>query len=111
DGRLSLNRFVDVVATTPAKIFGLYPTKGTIAIGSDADLVIWDPEAELTLGRQTLHHNVDYTMYEGMRVKGIPEIVLLRGAVIVRGGESSAGPGAGQSTARKRSGDATPMND
>lgn len=102
DGRLTLNRFVDVVATTPAKVFGLHPQKGTIAVGSDADLAIWDPNAELTLGADTLHHRVDYTMYEGMRVRGVPETVILRGNTIVQNREFVGEPGSGQFLARKR---------
>ncbi len=104
DGRLSLNRFVDLVATTPAKIFGLYPEKGTIAIGSDADIAIWDPSREMTLSAQTLHHRVDYTMYEGKRVRGIPETVLRRGEVIVRDREFVGRPGSGRFLPRERYG-------
>ena len=97
DGRISLSRFVDLVATTPAKLFGLYPEKGTIAVGGDADLVIWDPNAELTLGQATLHHAVDYTMYEGTPVRGAAETVLLRGEVIVRDRSMWAGRERGDS--------------
>jgi dihydropyrimidinase len=93
------------VATTPAKIFGLYPQKGTIAIGSDADLAIWDPNVEMTLSAQTLHHRVDYTMYEGMRVRGVPQTVLLRGTVIVRDREFVGRPGSGQFLRRQRFGE------
>lgn len=96
DGRWSLNRFVDLVATSPAKIFGLYPNKGTIAIGSDADLAIWDPDLEWTLSASQLHHRVDYTMYEGTRVRGAPQTVLRRGEVIVRDREFVGHPGSGQ---------------
>jgi dihydropyrimidinase len=105
DGRLSLSRFVDLVATTPAKIFGLYPKKGTITIGSDADLAIWDPDVEMTLSAQALHHRVDYTMYEGMRVRGVPQTVLLRGKVIVRDREFVGRPGSGQFMPRQRFGE------
>jgi dihydropyrimidinase len=101
DGRLSLNRFVDLVATAPAKIFGLYPSKGTIAIGSDADLAIWDPDIEWTLGASQLHHRVDYTMYEGTQVRGAPQTVLRRGEVIVRDREFVGQPGTGQFLPRK----------
>ena len=82
EGRIGLTQFVDLTATRPARIFGLYPQKGTIAVGSDADLVIWDPDEELTIGQSMLHHNVDYTLYEGQRVRGTPKSVILRGAVI-----------------------------
>jgi dihydropyrimidinase len=100
-GRFSLTQFVDLVATRPARIFGLFPTKGTIAVGSDADLVIWDPERELTVTQSALHHNVDYTLYEGMRVRGAPRDVLLRGAVIVRDRQFVGTVGGGRFLRRK----------
>jgi dihydropyrimidinase len=83
DGRLRLNRVVDLVPTTPAKTFGLNPRKGTVAVGSDADLVIWDANAELTITRSTLHGNVDPTLYEGKTFRDLPDTVTLRGQVIV----------------------------
>jgi len=95
-GRISVNRFVDLVSTAPAKLFGLFPRKGTIAIGSDADLVIFNPAAEMTISAQTHHMNVDYNPYEGMRVRGIPETVLLRGQVIIENGQYVGTPGGGQ---------------
>ena len=82
-GRLTLNRFVELVATAPARLFGLAPQKGSIAIGADADLVIWNPHAELVLTPAVLHQNVDYTINQGRTVRGLPETVLLRGEVIV----------------------------
>ena len=69
-GRLSLQRFVDACATAPARLFGLYPQKGSIAVGADADLVIYDAEQNMTLGRESLHQNVDYCPYEGWSVRG-----------------------------------------
>jgi len=81
--RISLNRWVEIVSTTPAKIFGLYPRKGTIAVGSDADVVIWDPNKEITLSAKTHHMRVDYSMFEGFKVKGDAETVLSRGEIIV----------------------------
>ncbi|MFQ5613016.1 MAG: dihydropyrimidinase [Anaerolineae bacterium] len=84
-GRFSANRFVEITSTNPAKIFGLYPRKGTIAVGSDADILIWDPEKEHTISAESHHMNTDYNVYEGMAVKGWPERVLLRGATIVNG--------------------------
>ena len=87
EGRLSLNRFVEVCSTMPAKLFGLYPRKGTIAPGADADLVVFDPEEEVTLSWRTLHHQVDHCPYEGWKVKGYPRLVLSRGEVIVEKGE------------------------
>ena len=87
EGRLSLNRFVEVVSTTPARIFGLYPRKGTLEAGSDADIVIWDPLAEHVISAQTHHMRVDYSMFEGFRVKGNARTVLSRGEAIVDGGQ------------------------
>ena len=94
-GRFSVNRFVELVATTPARIFGLYPQKGTIAIGSDADLVIFDPKREHTISAQTHHMRVDYSMFEGLKVTGMPDIVLSRGRVVVQGNEFHGKPGQG----------------
>jgi len=98
-GRISLNRFVDLTSTTPAKIFGLLPRKGTIAVGSDADIVIFDPEHEETISvhnHHTHHMNIDYSAYEGFKVKGFTETVLSRGKVVVENGEyvGRAGDGA-----------------
>ena len=81
-GRLSLNRFVELTATNPAKLYGLYPQKGTIAIGSDADIVIWDSEKQVTIANRLLHHAVDYTPYEGMTITGWPALTLSRGEVV-----------------------------
>ena len=83
--RISLNRWVELVSTAPAKMFGLYPRKGTIAVGSDADLVIWDPESEHTISARTHHMRVDYSMFEGYRLKGNAERVFSRGVLIVDG--------------------------
>ena len=95
-GRISLNRWVELTSTAPAKIFGLFPKKGTIAPGSDADIVIFNPDAEQVLSASTHHMNVDYNPYEGRRVKGVSEIVLSRGEVIVEKGtfQGRAGRGA-----------------
>jgi dihydropyrimidinase len=82
-GRLSMSRFVETVSTAPARIFGLYPRKGAIAVGSDADLVLWDPERTTTISAATHHSRVDYSPYEGRQVTGTPETVLLRGRMIV----------------------------
>jgi dihydropyrimidinase len=86
-GRINLNRFVELTSTAAAKIFGLFPKKGTIAVGSDADLVIFDPNREQTIGAATHHMRVDYSAYEGWKVKGVTETVLSRGNVIVENGE------------------------
>ena len=82
-GHISINRLVDVMATTPAKLFGLYPRKGTIAVGSDADLVVFHPEKRHRISQKTLHMSVDYNPYEGREVTGAVETVLLRGRVVV----------------------------
>jgi len=100
-GRISLNRFVELVATNPARIFGLLPQKGTIAVGSDADLVVWDPDKEMTLSVENLHMNVDYSPYEDVTVRGYPEIVLSRGKVIVRDNHFQGQAGSGRFLRRK----------
>ncbi len=95
-GRISLNRFVELVATTPAKLFGLYPRKGTLAAGSDADIVVWDPNAEHTITAKTHHMRVDYSMFEGFTVKGNAKQVISRGEVLVDNGQWHGRPGRGQ---------------
>ncbi len=94
-GRFSANRFVQLTSTAPAKLFGLYPRKGTIAVGSDADIVIFDPNAEEVISAQTHHMRVDYSMFEGIKVKGAPKIVLSRGRVIIENGKFTGRPGTG----------------
>ena len=83
DGRISMNRFVEITSTAPAKIFGMYPRKGTVSVGADADLVVWDPAREKILGKDSLHMRVDYSPFEGRRVVGAPSHVLSRGEVVV----------------------------
>jgi dihydropyrimidinase len=95
-GRFSLNRMVELVSTNPAKLFGLYPRKGTIAPGSDADVVIFDPEKRHLISAATHHSKVDYNLYEGTEVTGTPETVLLRGNLLVENGGLVAEPGVGQ---------------
>ena len=95
-GRLDLNQFVALTATNPAKLYGLYPRKGTIAIGSDADLVIWDPYQTVTITNSMLHHNVDYTPYEGMKITGYPEVTISRGEIVWQRGELMATAGRGE---------------
>ncbi|TMM21659.1 MAG: dihydropyrimidinase [Actinobacteria bacterium] len=104
-GRISLNRMVELLATSPAKLFGLYPRKGTIAVGSDADIVIFDPEKRLTITAATQHSKSDYNLFEGTEVTGSPETVLLRGHVLVENGELVAQPGIGQFVERARFGE------
>jgi len=95
-GRIGLNRFVELVATAPARMFGLYPQKGTIAPGSDADVVVFDPTAERTLSASTHHMRVDYNCFEGMRVRGKPEVVMQRGEVVIEGDRFYGRPGQGK---------------
>jgi dihydropyrimidinase len=83
--KISMNRFVEITSTAPAKIFGMYGKKGTIAPGADADVVVWDPQREKVLGKDTLHMRVDYSPFEGRRVPGSPSHVLSRGELIVEG--------------------------
>src|SRR6266498_3496651 len=94
-GRISLNRFVELTSTSPAKIFGLFPRKGTIAPGSDADIVVFDPNRTITLSVNTLHMNVDYNPYEGREVTGATETVLSRGRLVIENGTFVGRPGAG----------------
>jgi dihydropyrimidinase len=94
--RISLNRFVELTSTAAAKIFGLFPKKGTIAVGSDADIVIFNPERELVISAATHHMRVDYSAYEGRKVRGVSEIVLSRGHVIVEDGAFKGKAGEGR---------------
>jgi dihydropyrimidinase len=94
-GRLDLNSFVALTATNHAKLYGLYPRKGTIAVGSDADIVVWDPERETEITAGMLHDNVGYTPYEGRRLRGWPVTVLSRGRVVVENGTLEAARGSG----------------
>jgi dihydropyrimidinase len=105
EGRFSLNRMVELLSTNPARFFGLYPRKGTIAAGSDADIVVFDPEKPHTISASTHHSNVDYNLFEGTEVRGAPDVVLVRGQVIVENDELVAEPGAGQFVKRARFGE------
>jgi len=102
--RISLNRMVELLSTNPAKLFGLYPRKGTVAVGSDADIVVFDPEKRVTISASTHHSKSDYNLFEGTEVTGVPEVVLLRGNVLVEGDELVASPGIGQFVARAKFG-------
>ena len=104
-GRISMNRMVELLSTNPAKYFGLYPRKGTIAVGSDADLVVFDPEKKATISAATHHSKSDYNLFEGTEVTGVPEVVLLRGQVLVEGDQLVAQPGVGQFVKRARFGE------
>ena len=105
EGRLTMNQLVDLCCTQPARLFGLFPRKGTIAVGSDADIVVWDPERPLTLSAATHHSNADYNLYEGTEVIGAPEHVLVRGHVVVDNDQLVAAPGTGRFIRRARFGE------
>jgi dihydropyrimidinase len=100
--RISIRQFVSLTATTPAKVFGLYPRKGTIAVGSDADLVIWDPGAEGIISAKTQKQRCDFSVYEGFRIRGRPRIVIQRGRVACEEGRVGLERGAGEYLARGR---------
>ncbi len=102
EGRITLNRMVELLSTNPAKLFGMYPRKGTIAVGSDADIVVFDPEKEHLISAKTHHSATDINIYEGTTVVGSPEVVLRRGEVIVEGDELLAKPGSGRFVKRAR---------
>ncbi|MBA2315406.1 MAG: amidohydrolase family protein, partial [Chloroflexi bacterium] len=95
-GRISRERWVEITSTAPARLFGMYPRKGAIAIGSDADLVIYDPNRKRTISARTHHMDVDYSCYEGRQVQGAAEVVLSRGSVIVRNGAFTGRKGHGR---------------
>jgi dihydropyrimidinase len=95
-GKITINRFVEIVSTAPARIFGMYPKKGVIAAGSDADIVVWDPKAEHLISAKTHHMRVDYSMFEGFRVTGNARQVFSRGELIVDKGQYIGRSGRGQ---------------
>ncbi|MDP9440076.1 MAG: dihydropyrimidinase [Actinomycetota bacterium] len=105
EGRISMRRFVELVSTNPARFFGMYPRKGTIAVGSDADIVVFDPEKRHTISAVTHHSNIDYNLYEGTEVVGAPDVVLVRGQVVVENDRLVAEPGAGSFVRRARFGE------
>jgi dihydropyrimidinase len=102
-GRISLNDFVALTATNHARMYGLYPKKGTIAVGSDADIAIWDPEREVTISQALMHGGSDYTPYEGIRVKGWPVSTMVRGRFVVRDGQLVGREGGGAYVPRAKS--------
>ncbi len=104
-GRITPSRFVELVSTANAKMFGLYPRKGTIAPGSDADIVVWDPDKKLTISAATHHSNVNYNLFEGTEVTGAPDLVMVRGQVVVDNDELVGKPGDGQFVKRARYGE------
>ena len=94
-GRIDLNRFVELTATNAAKLYGIHPRKGTIAVGSDADLVLWDPNRRVVLRHENMHEGADYSPYEGREITGWPVMTLSRGEVVWNDGEVLAKPGRG----------------
>jgi dihydropyrimidinase len=100
--RISINKFVEITCTNPAKLFGLYPKKGTIAVGSDADIVILDPHKEIIITKAMLHENVDYTPYEGIKVIGYPELTMVRGIIVAKNNEFVGKKGSGQFVKRSK---------
>lgn len=102
-GRIGINEFVALTSTNHAKLYGLYPRKGTIAIGSDADLAIWDAKANRTIQQSDLHHGADYTPYEGLHVKGWPVQVVLGGKIVISDGEMKNSVAQGGYLRRNRS--------
>jgi len=105
-GHFSINRFVELVSTAPARIFGMYPTKGVLAEGSDADLVLWDPAEDYTISAATHHMQVDYSMFEGFRVRGNARDVYSHGELVVSKGEFVGKPGRGNYLRREARGGA-----
>jgi dihydropyrimidinase len=101
-GRIDLSRFAALTATNHAKLYGLYPQKGTIAVGSDADLTLWNPEDRRVISNGILNHGADYTPYEGLEVQGWPVTVILHGKIAIQDGIMKAKP-EGRYLRRKRS--------
>jgi dihydropyrimidinase len=95
-GRISRERWVEITSTAPAKLFGMFPRKGAVAVGSEADLVVYDPKAKRTISAKTHHMDVDYSVYEGRTVQGQSDIVLSRGEVVVQDGEFKGQKGRGK---------------
>ena len=108
-GRLSLEKFVELTSTAPAKIYGLYPRKGALAIGSDADIAVWDPKETVRLSAPGMHDRAGYTPYEGLSVTGWPDIVLSRGRIVVRDGALHVAPGSGRFLPRQAGEAAQPL--
>jgi dihydropyrimidinase len=96
EGKIGINRFVEITSTAPAKIFGLYPRKGTLAVGADADIVVWDPEKRHTLSQRNLHSRIDYSPLEGRDFVGAPAVVMQRGKKLVESGKFLGKAGDGQ---------------
>ena len=101
-GKISMNKFVEVTSTNPAKIFGMFPRKGCIAPGSDADIILIDPNYEHTISAETHHMNVDYSAYEGWKLKGKVMTTILRGKIAIQNGEVRIQKGYGQFIKREK---------
>jgi dihydropyrimidinase len=101
-GRIALQTFVSAFATTPAKLFGLYPRKGTIAVGSDADLFVLDPAATQTIDERALHSRAGYDPFHGFQIRGVPRVTIARGEIVARDGRLLGRPGRGQLVLRQR---------
>jgi len=99
-GRFGLQKFVELTATAPAKTYNLHPRKGSIAIGADADVAVWDPHREVTFADEMMHDRAGYTPYAGRTVRGWPTTVMVRGRMLVEDGRMVAKPGSGQFLAR-----------
>jgi dihydropyrimidinase len=108
-GRIDIHQFVELASTRAAKLYGMFPRKGSLSIGADADLAIWDPDCEVTIAAGALHDNVGYTPYEGMKITGWPVTVLSRGRVVVDDGELLAERGTGEFIPREKPQSAEPV--
>ena len=108
-GRIDIHKFVEVTSTNVARLYGLFPRKGTIAVGADADLAIWDPDLELTVRYEDLHDLAGYTPYEGKKITGWPTTVINRGRIVVSDNELRVEPGSGEFLARESSEFARPL--
>ena len=102
-GRIDLNRFVALTSTNHAKLYGMYPQKGTITIGSDADFALWDPNKNVTITNDILQQGCDYSPYEGLQVKGWPVHTIVRGKTVVKDGEVTGQKGDGKYLPRQKS--------
>jgi dihydropyrimidinase len=101
-GRISIERFVEVTSTNPARLFGLFPRKGSVTVGADADLVVWDPTATWTVDASTMHTRADYSPYDGMEITGSPELTISRGEIVATNRRAHGRPGRGRPLRRGR---------